>query len=292
MSLPRSELPLPARPPTRRAPKGACDAHVHMLGGAGDAPLREGRVEDPVEGMTFDGYLAAYRKQMAALGIERTIVVQSILYGTDNSITARAVAALGRDRARGIALVPDGATNAELDALRPAGLVGVRLNYVHGGVLTWDGVEAMAGRLADRGLHVQMLLRADRHMTDLAPRIAAMPVPVVLDHFAWPDMAAAVDEPGFRALLALLEREQVHVKLSAPYRLAAAPFDRLDAHAHALLEANPERILWGSDWPQIMLGGATRIDGGAALDAFDRICPDDATRQAVLVDTPAHLYGF
>lgn len=292
MTLPRSAPPLTAAAPRRRAPMGACDTHIHMLGGPADGPRWPDRVEDPAEDWDFDAYLAAYRTQMETLGIDRTIVVQSIVYGTDNSLVARAIDRLGRDRARGIGLVPDGATDAQLDALGPQGIVGVRLNYVHGGVLTWDGVEVMAPRLADRGLHVQMLVQADRHMAALAPRIAAMPVPVVLDHFAWPDVAAGLDEPGFRALLGLLETGKVHVKLSAPYRLVQAPFDMLDGHGRALVSANPERCLWGSDWPQIMLGGATRLDGGAALEAFDRVCPDDATRRAVLVDNPARLYGF
>ncbi|CTQ50402.1 amidohydrolase family protein [Jannaschia donghaensis] len=292
MALPRSDPPLPATAPAARAPTGACDTHIHMLGGPSDGPMWPARVEEPATDWDFDRYLAAYRAQMDRLGITRTVVVQSIVYGTDNSITARAVAALGRAHARGIALLPDEATDADLDALMPQGLCGVRLNYVHGGVLTWDGVEAMAPRLADRGLHVQMLLQADRHIEDLAARIAAMPVPVVLDHFAWPDIARGINDAGFRSLLPLVEAGHVHVKLSAPYRLTDAPFDALDPFAKALLDANPAQCLWGSDWPQIMLGGAVRVDGGTALDVFDRACPDAATRQAVLVDNPARLYGF
>ena len=290
MVLPHSAPPLAPTAPARRAPEGACDCHIHVL--ADDAPAWEGRVEDPAEGYGFDAYLDAYRAQMDALNVARTVVVQSILYGTDNDVTARAVAALGHDHARGIGLVTDAATDDDLDWLIAHNFEGVRLNYVHGGVLSWDGVEAMAPRLADRGLHVQMLLRADAHMADLAPRIAAMPVEVVIDHMGWPDIAAGVDEPGFRALRDLLDRRHVWVKLSAPYRFTAAPFDALDAHVAALLEANPLHCLWGSDWPQIMLGGAARADCGTLLDAFDRVCPDEEVRRAVLVDNPEQLFGF
>lgn len=292
MTLPRSNPPLPCTAPRTPAPKGACDSHMHILGGPEDGPMWHGRVEEPAQGWDFQAYLAAYRAQMAVLNVARTIVVQSIIYGTDNSLTARAVAALGPEHARGIGLVTDAATDADLDRLVAQNIVGVRLNYVHGGVLTWEGVEAMASRLADRGLHVQMLLQAERHLPDLAPRIAALPVPVVLDHFAWPNVGAGLDAPGVRALLGLLEAGDVYVKLSAPSRMADLPSDALDALARRMLGANPERCLWGSDWPQIMLGEAARLDGGTALDAFDRACPDAATRKAVLVDTPARLYGF
>ena len=290
--LPRSEPPVPAAAPARPAPPGACDTHIHMLAAEAEAPMNRDRVEDPAAGWGSDAYLDAYRAQMAALGIDRTVVVQSILYGTDNAVTLRAVEALGREAARAVVLVTDDVTDAHLDALTAAGAVGVRLNYVHGGVLSWEGVEALAPRLAARGLHVQMLCMAHRHMADLAPRIAALPVPVVLDHMAWPDLSRGPDEPGFAALRRLVAEGHAWVKLSAPYRLCAAPFDAADAHVAALLEANPERCLWGSDWPQIMLADAARADGGALLDAFDRACPSDAVRARVLVENPAALYGF
>lgn len=292
MTLPRSDPPRAATQPRRRAPEGACDAHMHMLGGPSDADLWEGRVEDPAEHCSFDTYLTAYRAQMEALGLARTVVVQSILYGTDNSLAARAIAALGHDNARGIALITAGANDDTLDALARDGFEGVRVNRVHGGPLLWDDIEEMAPRLADRGLHVQLLLQAEAHLIDLAPRIAALPVPVVIDHMAWPDVAAGVDAPGFRALRDLLDRRKVWVKLSAAFRFGAAPFTATDAHVAALLEANPLHCLWGSDWPQIMLGDAVRGASGDLLDAFDRVCPDDEVRQAVLVDNPERLYGF
>ena len=275
-----------------RAPPGACDSHIHLLGGPDDARLWDQRVEDPAEGWDFAAYLASWRAQMDALGIERTVIVQSILYGTDNSLVARGIEALGRERTRGIGLVTDDASDADLDALARDGIEGVRLNYVHGGVLSWEGVEAMAPRLADRGLHVQILLRTDRHMAQLAPRIRALPVPVVIDHIGWPDLSAGVDEPGFRALRDCLDHGNAWVKLSALYRHCPAPFEEADAHVAALLDANPLRCLWGSDWPHIMLGGATAAAPAASLDAFDRVCPDADTRDAVLVRNPARLFGF
>ncbi|MBM2577690.1 amidohydrolase family protein [Jannaschia sp. Os4] len=288
--IPAADPPLDTGPVTRRAPDGACDAHVHMLAAPEEAPLWDGRVEDPAPGWTFDRYLAAYRAQCEALNVSRTVVVHSILYGTDNAVTARAVAALGRDRARGIGLVRDDATDADLDVLVGAGIVGVRLNYVHGGVLSWDGVEAMAPRLAERGLHVQMLARAD-HLPDLAPRIRAMPVDVVLDHMAWPAVAAGPAAPGFRALRDLVADRAAWVKLSAPYRVCADPYDDALPLVRSLLDAAPERCVWGSDWPHIMLGDAARPRSGALLDVLAR-ATDEAEWRTVLVDAPAALYGL
>ena len=291
MTLPQALAPHVASPPKRKAPEGAVDAHVHMLAAPGEFALYEGRVEDPAAGVDFQGYLEKLKEQMATLGCSRTVIVQSIFYGADNSVTEAAVAALG-DAARGIGLVTDAASDAELDRLVAARLMGVRLNYVHGGVLSWKGVKAMAPRLADRGLHVQMLLNAHRHMEELAGEMAEIHVPVVLDHIGWPDLTAGVAEPGFQTLLGLVSEGHVWVKLSGIYRLSDAPYEAADAHVKALLAANPERCLWGSDWPHIMLADAAQPDSGMLLDAFDRICPNDEVRHQVLVDTPAQLYGF
>lgn len=289
MPLPRADLPLdPPSAPRAPLPDGACDAHVHML--ADDYPLWEGRVEDPAEG-TFETWAGRLERHLAALGMARVVVVHSILYGGDNAVTADAVARLGA-RARGIGLVRDGATEAELDALAGAGIVGVRLNYVHGGLLSWEGVRAMAPRLAARGMHVQMLANAHRHLADLAPDIRAMPVPVVFDHVGWPDLAAGVAEPGFDALRGLVADGAAHVKLSGAYRLCPAPYDAAAPHVEALLRANPEGCLWGSDWPHIMLADAARPDAGALLDALLDVATSEADREAVLVRGPERLYGF
>ena len=129
-------------------------------------------------------------------------------------------------------------------------------------------------------------------MAELAPRVRALPVDVVFDHLGWPDLSLGVDEPGFAGLCRLLAAGDCWVKLSGVYRLAAAPFEAADAAEAALVAANPERCLWGSDWPHLMLGDAAMPDAGALLDAFHRAVPDAADRQRILVDNAARLYGF
>lgn len=290
---PHAEMPVAVpQSPDRPLPPGACDAHIHMVAAPGEFDLWDGRVEDPAPGLDFEGWIALYERHMATLGLDRVVIVHSILYGADNAVTKAAVARLGRDRARGIGLVTDAATDAELDALAEAGLSGVRLNYVHGGVLSWAGVTAMADRLKARGLHVQMLMNAHRHMAELDDGVRSMPVDVVFDHIGWPDVAAGPDEPGFQRLLALLAGGRAWVKLSGLYRLAGAPYEATDALVAALVAANPERCLWGSDWPHLMLADAQMPDAGVLLNALLRVVTDAATRKRILVDNPAQLYGF
>ncbi len=284
----------PIDPPATHAtalPDGACDAHFHMLAGPDDFPLWENRTEDPAPGRDFDAWLDTYRRHAAALGLSRGVVVHSILYGADNSITLETARRLGPGY-RAICLVTDDATDAELDHLADNNVSGIRLNYVHGGVLSWQGVRAMAPRLADRGLHIQMLMNAHRHMAEIADDVTRLPVPVVFDHIGWPDLAAGPDEPGFAALLRLLSEGHAYVKLSGLYRLCDAPYDKADAHVAALVAANPDRCLWGSDWPHIMLADARTPDTGILLDALMRAVPDTATRKRILVGNPARLYGL
>lgn len=283
-------LPPVARPeaPEATIPDGACDAHVHMV--ADDFPLWDGRVEDPAQGSLAD-WVTRLETHLETLGMARVVIVHSILYGGDNGVTRAAVAALG-DRARGIGLVRDGAPDTELAALAEAGLRGVRLNYVHGGILSWEGVREMAPRLAAHGLHVQMLMNAHRHLADLAEDVRSLDVPVVFDHLGWPDLTAGVAEPGFEILRQLVADGAAYVKLSAPYRLCPAPYDAASAAISTLVAANPDRCLWGSDWPHIMLGGAAQPDAGALLNAFLAAVPSTENRRRILTDTPAALYGF
>ena len=290
-ALPRAAHPAdPPAAPGEVLPEGACDAHVHMVAGS-EFPLWEGRVEDPAEG-DFDSWLARFDRHLKTLGFARTVIVHSILYGGDNRVTMEAVRRLGPDRARGIGLLPDGAGPKDLDAFRAAGLMGVRLNHVHGGLLSWDGARAMAPMLAERGMHLQMLLFAHAHLLEIVDDIRALPVPLVIDHMGWPDLSLGVSDPGFQALLRLLGDGHVHVKLSGVYRLCRAPFAEAAPFVEALVAANPEGCLWGSDWPHLMLADAEQPDAGHLLNAFLGMVSGEDDRRRILVEAPERLFGF
>lgn len=289
--LPHATMPVdvPAAP-AFDVPEGACDAHLHIVAGAGDFPLWEGRVEDPAPGPDFAGWMARLEAHLAALSMERVVIVHSILYGTDNRVTLAAVRRLGT-RARAVGLLPDGAGEDAVEALARAGVKAVRLNHVHGGVLTWEGAKAMAPALAARGMHIQMLAHADRHLAGLADDVRALPCPVVFDHCGWPADGPSVQSAGFRTLLALLAEGRALVKLSGIYRLSA-DWSPVAPLVEALVAANPEGCLWGSDWPHLMLGGAAMPDAGALLNAFGAVVSGAEARRRILVETPARLFGF
>ena len=293
VEVPAAEAPTGPGPdhapkiPLVRAPVGACDAHVHMLAGPSEYPLWSERSEDPPD-RSFEAWLDILREHLDLLGCTRVVLVHSILYGTDNDVTLDAMRHLG-DMARAVALVDEDVTDEHLDALAGAGCVAVRVNLVHGGVLGWEGAQALAPRLADRGLHLQMLLHADRQLEAIARDLARLPVPVVLDHAGWPeDPGVGPPEP----LRRLLGEGNTWVKLSGIYRFARPPWTDADPLIRGLVEANPERCLWGSDWPHIMLGCAEAPDAGQLLDAFMRAVEDSDARQRVLVDNPVALFGF
>ncbi|MEO0999694.1 MAG: amidohydrolase family protein [Pseudomonadota bacterium] len=286
-------MPVAPPPPAPEAPatplpEGAIDAHVHIV--AGDFPLWERRVEDPPPG-DLTAWLARLEAHLAALGAGRVVLVHSILHGTANDVTLAALARLG-DRARGVGLLPDGADEAALDRLAGAGVRAVRLNYVHGGVLSWDGAKALAPALAARGMHIEMLLHAHLHLEALAGEIAALPCPLVIDHIGWPDLAGGAEAPGVRTLCRLLAEGRVWVKLSAPYRMCTAPYDEAAPVVAALAAANSERLLWGSDWPHLMLGGAAMPRAAALADAVQDVVTGAEARRRLFVSNPAALYAF
>lgn len=288
--IPTSAPPRTCTAPQQKAPVGAVDTHIHMLAGPEEFTLSPNRVENPAP-MDMDGFLQAYKTQCAMLGIKRTVVVHSIIYGSDNAVTTEAVRRLDPD-ARGIGLLEDGATKQELDALADAGIKGIRLNYVHGGVLSWDGAKALAPELAARDMHLQMLINADKHMAEIAQEIRSFPCPVVFDHIGWPNVAAGPSEPGFEIMTGLVKDGHAYVKLSGLYRTSTDPWHDTDLLVARLVNANPDRCLWGSDFPYIMLADAKMPDAGHALDAFHRVVTSDQDRHTILVDAPVELYGF
>lgn len=284
MDKPTTNAPaLQPTPPSAPLPENACDAHVHLIGD--DFALWDGRVENPPAG-TLDTWLDRYRTHLGILGCTRGVIVQSILYGGDNSITIAATRRLG-DNFRAVCLISDDATQPDIRALADWNCKAVRLNYVHGGLLSWEGMKRLAPILADHGLHVEMLAHSHLHLEELAPQMPSLPVQIVFDHCAWPDPALGLTE-GHKALERLLADGHAWTKLSATYRHTPEPQELIQK----LSQANPDRILWGSDWPHLMLNGVPMPDAGQQLNILLDAIPDTATRQKLFADNPATLYGF
>jgi predicted TIM-barrel fold metal-dependent hydrolase len=295
----RAQAPQHETAPNFELPPGATDCHVHVIGDPRRYAMVPTRAYTPPQA-SVDALLAL----QSALHLERAVVVQPSFYGTDNRCTLDALQALGA-RARGVAVIGENATDEELDALRQAGIRGLRVNLESTGrtdpSTALDLLWAAAARASVRGWHVQCYTRLSV-VAAIKDEIGALPVPVVLDHFAG---ARTEDgEPGWSALLALLHSGNVYVKLSAPYRVSKQPgYADVAPLARALVETRADRMLWASDWPHTSsarppgspietVSPFTPIDDGAVLNLFASWVPDPAIRRQILVDNPARLYGF
>lgn len=262
--------------PVTPVPAGACDSHFHIFGPYRRFPLADMRPYTPPPAL-----MPQYRQMAGILGLTRHVVVQASVSGTDNAVTMDAVVALGRDVARAVVVVDGG---SDLAALAAAGAVGVRFNLVSGNGPALAALEALSGRVAALGWHIQVYVRGAQ-LSELAPRLAALPVPVVLDHMGGLD---AANPQGLDSLLRLLESDRVWLKLSGTR--AGAPGPALTRLAVTLAAAAPGRCIWGSDWPHTQM--APMPDDGLWLDHLAEWVPDVAARHRILVENPAALYRF
>lgn len=285
--------------PDPKPPPGACDCHTHVFGLPERYPYAPARTYTPGPASTEE-LLALH----TALGIERVVIVQPSVYGTDNRCTLDAVRTLG-DRARAVAVVAPDLDRAALRALHDAGVRGIRLNLEtagqHDPAAAKDAFLRAADLVQPLGWHIQTFTNL-RVIAALHDTFRAFPVPLVVDHFGGAMAAAGLGQPGLDALLDLVQWGRAYVKLSAPHRSAARP-DDAGPIAAALIAANPDRILWGTDWPHPASRPHARhdpeavepfdpIDDGQALSRVQRWGRNPATIRAILVDNPARLYGF
>jgi D-galactarolactone isomerase len=275
-------------PGTRPAtPRGACDCHMHIF----DArfPLAPSATFKPP-----DAPLSAYREVQQALGLERVVLVQATGYGFDNRCMLDALAQFGRAGARGVAVVPPEVGDDELEQLHAAGVRGVRYMMIEGagGVLGWDSMEAMAARIAPLGWNINLQLDG-RELAWRKALIDRLPGKVVIDHTGKFLEPVSPDDASFKALLAVLERPERWVKLSAPYETSrSGPPDYADVAllARALVRAHPERCLWASNWPHPNRRPAPSNE--RMLELLGEWVGDEGVREQVLVHNPAQLYGF
>jgi predicted TIM-barrel fold metal-dependent hydrolase len=266
--------------------KHACDCHVQVFGTQGKYPYWKGRTYTPAEA-SVEQLLALHER----LGMERVVIVQPSAYGTDNTCTVDALRRLG-SRARGVAVID---RNSNLVEKHAVGIRGVRVNLQTAGehkpALARQALQQAAARVAPFGWHVQVFTNLDV-IQSLESDIAALPVPLVVDHFGLPDSLG-----GFDALLRLVKAGRVYVKLSAPHRFSEDPAPI----AKALLDANPDRLLWGTDWPHpaarhhvdpSRIEPFDDIDDAAALARLRAWAGKERLFHKILVENPARLYDF
>ncbi|RAI57000.1 amidohydrolase family protein [Roseicella frigidaeris] len=277
--------PAPRRP-RFRPPPGACDAHCHVFGPADRYPYAPDRAYTPP-----DAPVEALRRLHAILGLERAVIVQASCHGTDNTAMLEAIAGSG-GAYRGVAILDAGVTEAELDRLQAGGIRGVRFNFVRhlGGAPDLAVFDAVLERIERLGWHVVLHLDAE-DILDHAGRIARLRVPFVIDHMGRVKARGGLGQAPFRALLELLRNPLAWVKVCGAERVSSAgrPFADAVPFAAALIEAAPERVLWGTDWPHPNIAGDMPNDGDL-VDLFAQFTADAGLRRQVLVENPARLY--
>jgi predicted TIM-barrel fold metal-dependent hydrolase len=243
---------------------------------------------------------------LARNGLQRSVIIQPSFYGSDNRCMLQALHGL-QGAGRGVAVLGTGASDADLHALHAQGIRGLRLNVESSGDGDIQAISAELRYWADRitvlGWHMQMYASLDA-LHALCPVLQNLQVPVVLDHFAMVQDTTPQDDPRAQAVLSLVRSGRAYVKLSAPYRIQSSPTPNLDAVADIAaryLQANPERVLWGSDWPHTnrepgktahQLSAYREVKSTALMQGIHAWLPTAALRTQVMVDNPARLYGF
>lgn len=290
------------RPPDFDVPRNACDCHVHVFGPHAAFPLWPGRSYTPGEA-SIDELAALHRH----LRIDRVVIVHPSPYGADNAVTLDALRIFGA-KARGVAVIDENTSDAAMRDMHDAGVRGVRVNLESVGqsdpAVARRALEFAARRVRPFDWHVQTYTTLPV-IAALYETIAALPVTLVVDHFGRPEAALGPDQPGLEKIYALLKSGKVYVKISGAYRISKVP-DYADAApmARAMIAANPDRIVWGSDWPHPSGGKGRAVrdlvnvepfrpeDEGAALNRLNGWCANRGELEKILVANPARLYDF
>jgi 2-pyrone-4,6-dicarboxylate lactonase len=271
-------------------PAYSCDTHVHVFGPVARFPFDVHRKITPLDAPK-EKLFALHRK----FGIERCVIVQSVVHGFDNSVVEDAIQA-GGGNYLGIALVPLSVSDSELKRLADIGFRGVRFHFMKhiSGQTHVDDVVKMTPRLGNFGLHLQVHFESEL-IHQIAPALMKSAVPVVIDHMGRIDAREGVDHPDIKALIELLKLKDFHVKVSG--------IDRIDAHAlpekryvagvqiaRMLVDQFPDRCLWGTDWPH---PNHTHIpDDGILVDSLTQIAPNPKVLEQLLVHNPQRMYQF
>ena len=274
------------KPPKYKAPPGAADCHFHIFGPEAEYPYAEPRRYTPVQVLEND-----YRKMAGVLGLERGVVVQASPYGADNARVLEAIRVLGPGYV-GVGVVDADASEERLDELNRLGIRGARINMASGGRSGIERMSELAAKIKDFGWHMQFHLHAGQ-LPVYEEQFWKLPVDVVFDHMGLFPADLPITHPDFQMLLRLLESGNVWVKLSGAERISrsGSPYHDAIPVARALIDAAPERVVWGTDWPHTNVKPIIPNDG-ELLDLLAEFAPEDSVRRRILVENPCALYGF
>ena len=275
----------PRRRPDFILPDNTCDAHCHVFGPGAAFPYAPTRSYTPED---------APKEALAALhdrlGVDRAVIVQASCHGTDNRAMLDAIA-WQPEHYRGVAIVDDSFDDRAYQQLDDGGVRGVRFNFVRhlGGAPDMGVFNRVIDRIKGRGWHVVLHLDA-ADIEPLSDMIGSLPVPSVIDHMGRVETSLGTEQPAFRTLLDLVKRENCWIKVCGSERISRFPFNAAVPFARALVEASPDRVLWGTDFPHPNL--KQPVDEADLVDLVQRFAEEEEVRRKLLVDNPARLYGF
>lgn len=270
--------------PKLAAPPHACDCHMHIYDGERFPPPR------PEARMQPNARLPEYRLLQQRIGTSRVVIVNPAAYVTDNEVTLDAIARNG-PQARGVAVVHPDVTDAALKRMADGGIRGIRFTQFDpkSASTTIDMVEPLARRVEPLGWHVQIHFRADQIAAN-ADMLERLPGTVVFDHLGRLTPPEGLDHPAYTVIRRMFDRGRTWMKLSGAYMFGGPPYAEATTIARAYVKAAPERLVWGSDWPHPT--EKEKPDDAVLFDLLSEWAPDETTRQRILVDNPAKLYGF
>ena len=290
--------PCQAPDPEIRSPKivfpsGAVDCHAHVCGPAGQFPYAKERIYTPP-----DATLESYQALLKILRLDRAVLVQPSVYGTDNRAMLAALNAHPK-QLRAVAVIPNDANaiyDTQLEQLHQSGVRGIRCNIVDvadkSAGLPIQTLRALAERIKPFGWHLELLMHVNEY-PDLATLFDNFPVDLVFGHFGYSHAKHGIANKGFEGLLELMRNGQAWVKMTGPYRICDDDLPYLDMRPFndAVIQANPNRLVWGTDWPHVMVKKQMPHDADLC-ELFGSWVTDSSLRKAILVDNPCILYDF
>jgi len=276
------------RKPVYRAPPGSCDAHCHVFGPANIFPYASTRKYTPP-----DAPQEKLRELHDTLGMQRAVIVQASCHGTDNAALLDAIAA-SDGRYRGVCNADDSFTESQFEELHAGGIRGVRFNFVKhlGGAPDLDKMRAIIAKVRHLPWHVELHFDA-KDLLEYEAVLDEIPLPVVIDHMGRAPVIDGVGQGPFQSLLSKLRNsENLWVKVSGSERLSAEgpPFSDALPFASACIDAAPDRVIWGTDWPHPNV--KVMPNDGDLVDLIPQMAPTIDLQRQLLVDNPARLFGF
>ena len=268
-------------------PPLACDAHCHVFGPAAKFPY------DPKAAYTpQDAPFEALQQLHSSLGLQRAVIVHASCHGADMRVTLDAIARAG-GRYRGTAIIDSSYSEKDFERMHEGGIRAVRFNFVRhlGGRPSMDFFQQTVQKLRFFGWHLILHLDA-QDLVELEEVFRKLPVPFVIDHMGRVKAADGLEQPPFKTLLGFLKNENAWVKICGAERVSSKgpPFTDAVPFGRALVEAAPDRVLWGTDWPHPNVKWMP--DDAALVDLFPLMAPEPALQRKILVENPARLYGF